>query len=176
MACIEPHVQREGLIGRLVLNELDSSVNNDFRLMAKGTISLGFVKWISADRLEFIKVLLSSKPSRHLCMPLAEVTGAVTVLTQQVGIKRFDGFGASQLGRGGRSIGAAGQPRQNRRTTDPANRVADKRIFKSCTTRCQFVQMRRLDDRVAVATQCACGLVVRKKENDVGAFGGIAAA
>ena len=142
--------------------------------MSKRAVGLRFVKWVSTDGLELIKVIFTPKSLRHFCVPLSKISGAVSVLTQQIGIQCFNGVRTCQFGCRWRSIGATGQPRKNGRAADPADRVADECVFESRATRCQFVQMGRLHDRVAIASQRAGGLVVGEEENDVRALRRIA--
>ena len=87
MAGVEPHVQRERLVFRLRLDELDAAIDDQFRFVAQAAIGLLLVVRIATDRLELVEVIFSAIALGHLGVPFAEVAGAVAVRSQDVGIQ-----------------------------------------------------------------------------------------
>src|SRR6056297_1619106 len=152
MAGVEPEIQREGLIGGLRADEVDAAIDDQFGLMTQRPVGLFFVVRIASDRFEFVKVVLRTKAFGHLGVPLAKISGSIPVLFEQVAVKRLDGVRACRVRVGGRPETAPGQPGQDRRATDPTNRMTDKRVLESGTACGQSVNIWRLDDRVSVTT------------------------
>ena len=54
MASVEPHVQRKGLVLRLVLHELDAPIDNQFGFVPQAAVGLLLVIGISSNRLEYV--------------------------------------------------------------------------------------------------------------------------
>ncbi len=131
VAGVEPHVQGERLVFRLRLHELNPAIDDQFRFVPQAAIGLLLVVRISPDRLELVKVIFSAIALRHLGVPLAKVSGAVTVLAQDVGVQRLDGIGPCLIGIARRAVAAAGQSGEDRRAADPADRMADKGVLES---------------------------------------------
>ena len=107
---------------------------------------------------------------RHLRMPLPKVPGPVAVLPQDVGIQRRDGFWLGFVALPRRSIRPTRQATQNSCTTHPTNRMTHESVAETRAAFGQGIDIRRLDDIVAVATNRARGLIIREKEDDVGLF------
>ena len=100
-------------------------------------------------------------------MPLAKVAGAVAAITQNIAVQGFDSLRRRSIRVAGCSKASACQSTEDRGATDPANGMADTCIVKSCALSCQCINVGRLYDWVAIASQRAGGLVVSEEKYDV---------
>ena len=103
---IKPQIQSKRFALWLCFQKFDAPVYDQLGLMTQTAIRLFFVIRISADRFEFIKVLLSLKLLRHLRMPFSIETDTISVFPQQICIQGFDSIGTSHLWISGRTITA----------------------------------------------------------------------
>ena len=71
------------------------------------------------------------------------------------------------------AVASARQAGQNSGSTNPANGLADEGIGEASTFRGEAVDVRCLDQGMAVASKGTRGLVVGKEEDDVGLLGGL---
>ena len=165
---IEPEIQGKGLPLRLVLNELDATVDNQFSFVTERTVRHLFVERIAADGFELIEVVLLHKALRHLGVPFAVVSGPIAVGTQDIRIEISDRLGRRLLGIVGSAEAAPCQPGKDSRPADPANRMTDKRFSKPCPPGSEGIDIWSLYYLIAIAAKSARGLIVSKKENDVG--------
>ena len=99
--------------------------------MSQTAIGLLFVERVAADRFKLIKVIFATIVLRHLGVPLAEVAGAISMLSQDIGVQRLDCIGPRLIGIAGRAVAASHQSRQNGCATDPADRMADEHVLKA---------------------------------------------
>ncbi len=97
MTRIEPHVQREGLALWLRLHKVNALIHDHFCFVANASVGLFFKKWIAADRLELIKMILLPKRGWHLSMPFPKVARSITVGSQEIGIQSFHCFRTSLI-------------------------------------------------------------------------------
>ena len=82
MAGIKPHVKGKGFVLRLVLKELNPTIDNQLGLMTQGTIGLFLVERVTTDLLKDIEVIGRIPSLGHLSMPFARKTGPVTGFTK----------------------------------------------------------------------------------------------
>ena len=169
---VEPHIQSEGLVFRVSTDEIDPAINDDLSFVAKGSVGLLLVKGISPNGFELVEMSFSTIALRHFGVPLAEITGAITVLSEDIRIELIHGFGTCEIALSGGSVGSPGQTGEDRGAAYPTDGVADKHVVEASATFGQLVDVGRLDQGMPVATQRAGRLVVREEEDDIGSFSG----
>ena len=101
-------------------------------------------------------------------MPLAEVAGAVAVVAEDIGHRHFvvaEHVAPANGSPAAHTVGiAAGHQRgPSRRAIAVHMEVAEPHGFVG-----QAIQVRRLDDRIAVAAQVAVALIVGEQDDDIG--------
>ena len=168
VAGVEPHVERERFAFWLLLQKLDSLVDDNLRFMTKRAVGHFLVKGIATDGLEFIEVIRLIVSLGHLGMPLAEVTGAVAFVSKDVRIECLDGISAGEFVISRGAVAATGQSCENRRAAHPADGVADVGIVEPGAAFREPIDVGCLNDGVSVTADGAGGLVVGKEEDDVG--------
>ena len=171
MARVEPHVECKGLVPGLVLDELDASIDDEIGFVSQRSVWLLLVERIAPDGLELIEVIFPPKSARHLRVPLAEVTRAISRSAQEIGIETLHGLRTSEVAGAGRPITSAGQTGQDGRATDPANGMAHERVGKTCALIRQSINVRRLHEGMSVARERVGRLIIGKEEDDIGTIG-----
>ena len=160
--------QHKWLVGRLRLKEFDPLIDNQFGLVASGSIGLFLEIRITRDTFKDIKMRGSLKTFGHFGVPFPDKASAVAGFFQVVGKEQLDRLGPGSI----RLIGSAettrGETSQNRGSAHPANRVADKHVVESDAIGRQGVDGGRLDDLVSGASQGVVPLIVGEKEHNVG--------
>ena len=164
---IKPHVHRERLPLRLVLDELYAVIDDHLGLMPQRTVRLGFVKRIAAHRLIHVKMISRLESARHLGVPFTEESGAIAIGSQEIRIQLPHRLRRGTVRVGRRTKGSSHQPTENRSAAHPTNRLANMRVGKSRALLGQSIQMRRLRQWMPIASERAGGLVIGKKENNV---------
>ncbi len=123
---VEPQVQGKGLVFGLIADELNATVDDQFRFVAQTAVGLFLVEGIATNRLKFIEVFFPAISLGHLGVPLAEKAGAIAVLAQEVGVEFADGVGSSEIRLIRGSVASPGQAGEDGRPTHPTDRVADE--------------------------------------------------
>ena len=80
MARVEPHVQGKRLALRLVLDEFNAPIGDQFRFMTQAAIGLWLIKGIASDRLNFVEMVFAPIAFRHFGVPFTKVASAVSLL------------------------------------------------------------------------------------------------
>jgi hypothetical protein len=126
---------------------------------------------ISKDRFKGIEMRGRLKAFWHLRVPFAEVPDPVSRFPHQIGEQMGQGFRLGHIRLRRRAKGSCRQTGQDRRPTDPADRMADEHVFKADALSRQPVDRRGLHDRMAGAPQRVVPLVIGKEEQDIGPLG-----
>ena len=168
---VEPQVQGKGLVFGLIADELNATVDDQFRFVAQTAVGLFLVEGIATNRLKLIEVVLPAISLGHLGVPLAGEPGPVARLAQDSRVEMLDRIGGGKIVLPGSTEASAGEPRQDGGPADPANGLTDERVGKARAVLGQTVDIGRLGKRMPIATERARGLVVGKEEDDIGTLG-----
>ncbi len=144
VAGVEPHIEGEGLVLRLVLDELDTPIHDQLGLVAEGAIGLLLVKRVAADLLEDVEVVGGFPAPGHLGVPLSREAGAVARFAKQVDVELFDDLGAGDVVPTRGTVASSRQTGKYGGSTDPANGLTYERIGEPSPLRGEAVDVGRL--------------------------------
>ena len=100
-------------------------------------------------------------------MPLAREPSAVAGIAEQVDVELLDDFRASRVMPTRGTVTSTSETGKDRSTTDPANRLTDKSIGETRSLSGESIDIRCLNQRVAITSKGTRGLVIGKEEDNV---------
>ena len=168
---VEPHIEGEGLVLGLALDELDSLVHDQVGLVTKGAVGLFLVERVAPDRGVDLEVVACLEALRHLGVPLAGEPGPVARLAQDSRVEMLDRLGGGKIVLPGSTEASAGEPRQDGGPADPADGLAHEGIGEARSLGAKAVDDGGLGKRMTIASEGARGLVVGKEKDDIGTLG-----